>query len=157
MPPTCASHLRLALEAEGKLGRADDAVAQHDGRSRAAAVSSIDAGPGWKREVGVPVVETVAVRADGGTDALMARDRRPTDRSRLAGAPVPSGVHRMPSALRGCWRVADRILAAVVRNRGDRRQLHRAVSIRFFCIRSFGLALLARGDVRDVPGRLRVV
>ena len=68
------------------------------------------------REMGVPVVSSVAVRR-GGTDALLAEIDRQIARQLAAGA----SEWRAPDAgaLRGAQREADRILAAVVRGPGN--------------------------------------
>jgi ferrous iron transport protein B len=68
------------------------------------------------REVGVPVVSSVAVRR-GGTDALLAEIDRQIARQQAAG----TSEWRAPDAgaLRGAQREADRILAAVVRGPGN--------------------------------------
>ncbi len=68
------------------------------------------------REMGVPVVSSVAVRR-GGTDALLAEIDRQIARQQAAG----TSEWRAPDAgaLRGAQREADRILAAVVRGPGN--------------------------------------
>jgi ferrous iron transport protein B len=72
------------------------------------------------RELGVPVVESVAVRR-GGTDALLAEIDRCLDERAAAGA----ADWRPPDAgeLRVGQREADRLLAAVVRGPGQRDPL----------------------------------
>ena len=68
------------------------------------------------REIGVPVVSSVAVRR-GGTDALLAEIDRQIARQQAAGT---SEWHAPDAgALRGAQREADRILAAVVRGPGN--------------------------------------
>ncbi len=68
------------------------------------------------REMGVPVVSSVAVRR-GGTDALLAEIDRQIAKQQVNGA----SEWRTPDAgaLRGAQREADRILAAVVRGPGN--------------------------------------
>ena len=84
------------------------------------------------RELGLPVVTSVAVRR-GGTDALLAE----VDRRLAAGAGRAGALWTAPdaAALRSAQREADRILAAVVQGTRQARQPARRASMPCCCIR----------------------
>jgi len=116
-----ASNLRLALRLVLELKRVGRPVMLSLNMMDIARKRGIDIDTGrLSQELGVPVVESVAVRR-GGTDALLAEIDKRFDAQAQAG--VADWQPPDAGSLRVSQREADRLLAAVMRNRGQHDKL----------------------------------